>query len=270
MERFTVRKRGAFTLVELLVVVTILTAMLALLLPSLKAAREASRRAVCASNLHQWSIAYMGYAADNFTQYPYNDGKDVSWNGSIVRNFFNSYMAPLQSNTVLGKRTTLFCPSSAYHAWFTQTWPTTAESGGLVGYFDLPHRDKVTVSFASPAADWSVGRTRLGQFKGKGPLVSDMIQTWYLPVTEGRYANQTGLAGWDAAVPLSSHVDADGWAVGGNFLHEDGSVAWYSVARPHPARAYWFPSAPFTATDTLAGIGAFISFKFHFYFRIEQ
>ena len=48
---------AAFTLVELLVVVTLIGVLLALLLPAVQAAREASRRAQCTSQLRQQAIA---------------------------------------------------------------------------------------------------------------------------------------------------------------------------------------------------------------------
>ena len=52
---------SAFTLVELLVVVAIIGLLLAIMAPSLSGAREAARRAACASNQHQIFLAMRGY-----------------------------------------------------------------------------------------------------------------------------------------------------------------------------------------------------------------
>jgi prepilin-type N-terminal cleavage/methylation domain-containing protein/prepilin-type processing-associated H-X9-DG protein len=55
----------AFTLVELLVVVCIISVLMALLLPALGRARRQARSAACLSNLRQFAAIYHGYVSEN-------------------------------------------------------------------------------------------------------------------------------------------------------------------------------------------------------------
>jgi prepilin-type N-terminal cleavage/methylation domain-containing protein/prepilin-type processing-associated H-X9-DG protein len=58
------RAGKGFTLIEVLVVVAIIALLISILIPSLQAARDASKRSVCASNLHQQNLAMRSYAQD--------------------------------------------------------------------------------------------------------------------------------------------------------------------------------------------------------------
>ena len=69
----------AFTLVELLVVIGIITVLVALLMPALSQARRQALTVVCLSNLRQCSLGFQFYALDNSG---YIVVADV-WNGGI-------------------------------------------------------------------------------------------------------------------------------------------------------------------------------------------
>ena len=69
------RRRRAFTMVELLVVIAVIGLLVALLLPAVQQARESARRAQCQGNLRQLGIALNNYQAAAGV-YPFGVGAD--------------------------------------------------------------------------------------------------------------------------------------------------------------------------------------------------
>jgi len=121
------RSFRAFTLVELLVVISVIALLMAILLPALGAARERGRRAVCMANLRTLGQAVIIYANDNHDRLVPGDNP-ISWavwaqpsdllpadglDGTCARHvnlghLLKTGIVPMPTR----KETVLFCPST--------------------------------------------------------------------------------------------------------------------------------------------------------------
>lgn len=75
----SVGNADGFTLVELLVVISIVVFLIALLLPALSRARKQARAVVCQSNLRQWGIVFSTYMSDHNERLNWTTWRDVPW-----------------------------------------------------------------------------------------------------------------------------------------------------------------------------------------------
>lgn len=76
--------RSAFTLVELLVCISIIGILLALTFPAAQAVRQAARRASCLSNLRQVMIAALSYESKNQAFPPGDNGDGMGFLGPLL------------------------------------------------------------------------------------------------------------------------------------------------------------------------------------------
>jgi prepilin-type N-terminal cleavage/methylation domain-containing protein/prepilin-type processing-associated H-X9-DG protein len=97
-------ERLAFTLIELLVVIAVIAILAALLLPTLRRAKEAGRSAVCMSNLHQIGLGLQVYVGDHRNHLPFMNDTSLT-----TSNDFPPPEVVLQS--YLGKPESWKCPS---------------------------------------------------------------------------------------------------------------------------------------------------------------
>lgn len=159
----------AFTLVELLVVIGILAVLIAVLMPSLAAARRSAKTVQCASNLRQVCNGLIGYASENRGKFPPNIGgankqfwydldRAGSWISAVKNasggigggvlvcpdtdNTYRSYAmnhwasSKVDANKVL-VRTTCFAGAIESARWIlaTETWAST---GSLASGYGSP------------------------------------------------------------------------------------------------------------------------------------
>jgi prepilin-type N-terminal cleavage/methylation domain-containing protein len=97
--------RRGFTLMELLVVISIITLLIALLQPSLRSSREVARRAICGTQIRQVAVAFTTYADDNRV-YPGVGGGGYPrittspWVNCEVGHHFNGAPADIKTGTL--------------------------------------------------------------------------------------------------------------------------------------------------------------------------
>lgn len=147
-------RRWGFTLVELLVVISVIALLIGLLAPGLGGAREAARQVACGANQRQLGAAWTMYAGDHRdrvmpTAYTSEEdthgGLAVYWWGDSGTadtpvNHDAGFLAPYLSMG-LGERSVYECPSQAWGTYAPQgpsREPTTTY--GYNGYYLSPSR----------------------------------------------------------------------------------------------------------------------------------
>jgi prepilin-type processing-associated H-X9-DG protein/prepilin-type N-terminal cleavage/methylation domain-containing protein len=94
----------AFTLVELLVVISIIGLLAGLAIPAINGGLKSAKAGACLSNLHQIGIATMAYAADNSFKLP-NAGSGTS-------DMWATQLATFISTGTKSKKSIFVCPGS--------------------------------------------------------------------------------------------------------------------------------------------------------------
>ncbi|MCC6580689.1 MAG: prepilin-type N-terminal cleavage/methylation domain-containing protein [Phycisphaeraceae bacterium] len=121
----THRPAGGFTIIELLVVISIIALLISILLPSLKAARDRAFQSACLSNLKQVNMTFFMYSQDFKVYPPVSAGTGAAFRWHYGVGYYLGYLSPMSnvgwSNSDMpgGNMRALWCPSdlSTSHTW---------------------------------------------------------------------------------------------------------------------------------------------------------
>lgn len=129
------RNRHGFTLVELLVVITIIGMLMALLMPAVQAARESGRRTQCQNNQKNLGLALMGYESTNKAFPAYQVYAQEQGNGWTLGSWVVGVLSQLSRNDLYKKWSdpsvspkpaplleVLVCPSEPPESSGTSAW----------------------------------------------------------------------------------------------------------------------------------------------------
>ena len=218
----------AFTLIELLIVISIITLLASILAPALRAAKELARASQCQANLHDLSVAMGTYHTENNgTYWPYSL---ANWPRAGVRCYFwgtdadpvdpkpSPFLKACGNNLAY-----LWCPDLPWGSYTPQgayvSEPTTtyAYNGryfdkGLNGKTcrkasDVPRPADLFV-LADAAMSWApAGVTILQNSTYLEPVTGSWVQT---PTNHFRHHGQTNALCGDGHVAICT---PEGWAL---------------------------------------------------------
>ena len=195
-------RRSAFTLVELLVIIAILSLLLTFLTPTLMRSKEVARRAVCANNLHHIYGAVTTYSSERREWLPtMNDGAPTKPQNNLTCTHWSRwyYIEGMGYNNLGNLRVSghlvegemLYCPSQKNYAFVYDTyapWPKSVQPGPTAA-------NGVRLAFGfnpyvkDPAGNWKRMYQHTSSFPSEKILLFDIL--------EGRGAIAHDDPGWN-------------------------------------------------------------------------
>lgn len=229
-----IRVRRGFTLVELLVVIAIIGILVALLLPAIQAAREASRRASCVNKLKQMGLALHNYH-DVHQVFPpallssgrYNSASYHASHGGVKNTTGWALLAPyFEQSALIGNYDFAVCSSMSSPYGHAVRGNDTLNDGvynARIPLLECPsHPEAGTVSNNAPgvASDFYTRRNAVRtSYAFSSGTFTDYDGPWMgmgNDIRQGMFGND-GAAGMINLTDGTSNTLAIGESQGGNF-----------------------------------------------------
>ncbi len=170
------RKQVAFTLLELLVVIGVLSLLATIIMPSLMAAKELAKSAVCMANQRSVSYSLLLYTEEYDEQLPYNVDRTPNVGGGQVGEIYDPYAPDVSWSVRVGA-----IESDQMPDYFFPDSPH--ERIAMDGYIEFNWYNRVEGPFKCPAA--------YDQVNPKTPAY------WY---------NDTKGAGWGSCFSMNENL----------------------------------------------------------------
>ena len=218
-------KRNAFTLVELLVVITIIALLVGILLPMISNSKEAANLAKCGNNLGQIGKGLQMYIDEHDETFPSVWFQNVSWDTQLL---------PYLSDS----KQVFRCPSDPYPSATGRTYSANAMTAG-----------GADVKWKYPFGRYDntpTGPLKLGDMDNRNYLTGDII---YIGERPYDIADNPAVARGYAGGFAYSGMDAiSGWIhrknTGANYLMGSGAVRFFLIdeAKNVGTTNYWLAS----------------------------
>jgi len=219
------RAHRAFTLVELLVVIGIISVLIALLMPTVARARHQAQLTTCMARLHDFSAALITYAVENRGYFPRHDiTMGTGHNTQDVANrFYQIFRTQFRK-----PHETFFCPlarDEVVSKTFALGYATDLDSTNgfvMIGYgLWVPRSIGGAMTPPAPgtgfivydAGELSRGPIRIGEkLATRNPILCDLVLTTYMhwpPVIDDLSSDASGLVWrWTSGHQINGRLES--------------------------------------------------------------
>ena len=258
-------RRSGFTIIELLVVITIISVLLTVLLPSLSLARESGMRLKCASNLRGISRMIITYAQDNKNVMPFLDLSHFyfQWRDSVYLDTmlqqYGGVVWPVSGGPNIMNSCITLCPSAPAWRGSNNWWDFDSRYTYFASNIGNYGMDPISAESTRPFPLLRIDHLEnLQNWAGSGrPAILAMDHVnFYISPYAGSYAQYKPY--------FSNHLDGNGALTGGNVTFLDGSAnyfgwnggsGWYTDGHSRPYDSCFHDSNPSGGSRISAGDG---------------